>query len=86
MTESNARPQSVLLWVEMVRARTHSWGFTRGDAGYVEPADPATLDPAEYRYVRPDLATVPAYYNRIRAGRDPAEPDDLDTLRRRAGQ
>ena len=87
MTESNTKPQSILLRVEMVRARMHSWGLTSGDAGYIDPADPANLDPANSRYVRADLATVPAYYDRIRAeAQTPAEPDDLDALRRRTGQ
>ena len=67
MTESNTELQSILLRVEMVRARMQSWGLTSGDAGYIDPADPATLDPADPRYVRADLATVPAYYARIRA-------------------
>ena len=87
MTESNTKSQSILLRVEMVRARMHSWGLTSGDAGYIDPADPATLDPADSRYVRADLATVPAYYDRIRANAEtPAEPDDLDALRRRTGE
>ena len=67
MTESNTKLQGILLRVEMVRARMHSWGLTSGDAGYIDPADPANLDPADSRYVRADLATVPAYYERIRA-------------------
>jgi hypothetical protein len=46
MTESNTKPQGILLRVEMVRARMHSWGLTSGDAGYIDPADPANLDPA----------------------------------------
>jgi hypothetical protein len=70
MTESNTRPQSILLRVEMVRARMHSWGLTSGDAGYVDPADPATLDPADSRYVRADPSSVSAYYDRIRAEAD----------------
>jgi hypothetical protein len=37
--------------------------------------------------VRADLATVPAYYGRIRAEAETsAEPDDLDAQRPRAGQ
>ena len=87
MTDSNTKPQSILLRVEMVQARMQSWGLTSSEAGYIDPADPATLDPAHSRYVRADLATAPAYYDRIRAEAEtPAEPDDLDTLRRRAGQ
>ena len=87
MTESNTKPQSILLRVEMVQARMQSWGLTSSDAGYIDPADPANLDPDDSRYVRADLATVPAYYARIRAEAEtPAEPDDVDTLRRRAGQ
>ena len=39
----------------------HSWGLTSGDAGYIDPADPATLDPADSRYMRADLPAVPAY-------------------------
>ena len=71
----------------MVLARMHSWGLTSGDPGYIDSADPANLDPADSRYVRADLATVPAYYDRIRAeAKTPAGPDDIDTLRRRAGQ
>jgi hypothetical protein len=70
MTESNTKPQSILLRVEMVRARMHSWGLTSGDAGYIDPADPATLDPADSSYVRADLASVSAYYDRIRAEAD----------------
>ncbi len=31
-------------------------GLTSGDAGYIDPADPANLDPANSRYVRADLA------------------------------
>jgi hypothetical protein len=71
----------------MVRARMQSCGLTSGDAGYIDPADPAAIDPTDLRYVRADLAAVPAYYDRIRAEAEtPAEPDDLDALRRRAGQ
>ena len=87
MTESNTKSQSILLRVEMVRARMHSWGLTSGDAGYIDPADPATLDPADSRYVRADLATVLAYYDRFRVeAQTPAEPDDVDAQRRRAGK
>jgi hypothetical protein len=87
MAESNTKPQSILLRVEMVRARMRSWGLTSGDAGYIDPADQATLDAAEPRYVRADLAAVPAYYDRIRAEAEtPAEPADLGTLRRLAGK
>jgi hypothetical protein len=87
MTESNTKPQSILLRVKMVRARMQSWGLTSGDAGHIDSADPANLDPADSRYVRADLATVPAYYGRIRAEAETqAEPDDVDALRRRAGQ
>ena len=87
MTESNTKPQGILLRVEMVLARMHSWGLTSGDAGYIDPADPANLNPADSRFVRADLATVPAYYERIRAEAETqAEPDDVDALRRRAGQ
>jgi hypothetical protein len=40
----------------------HSWGPTSGDAGYIDdPADPATLDPADSRYMRADHPAVPAY-------------------------
>jgi hypothetical protein len=45
----------------MVQARMQSWGLTSSDTGYIAPADPTTLDPADSRYVRADLATVPAY-------------------------
>ena len=78
MTESNTMPQGILLRVEMVRARMQSWGLTSG-AGYIDPADPATIDPADSRYVRANLTAVPAYYDRIRAEAETsAEPDDLE--------
>ena len=87
MTESNTKPQSILLRVEKVRARMQSWDVSSGDAGYIGPADPATIDPTDSRYVRADLAEVPAYYDRIRAeAQTSTEPDDLDALRRRASQ
>ena len=44
-----------------------SWGLSSGDPGYIDPADPGALNPADSRYVRSDLAPVPAYYDRIRA-------------------
>ena len=65
----------------------HSWSLTAGDADYIDSADPATLDPADSRYVPGDLSCVPAYYDRIRAEAEtPAERDDLDALRRWASQ
>jgi hypothetical protein len=51
VTESNTKPQSILLRIEMVRARMHGWGLSSGDAGYIDPADPATLDHSDSRYV-----------------------------------
>ena len=61
--------------------------LTSGDAGYIDPADPAAIDPADSRYVRAELAAVPAYYDRIRAEAETsAEPDDLAALRRRTGR
>ena len=35
------------------RARMQSWGLSSGDAGYIDPADPGALNPADSRYVRP---------------------------------
>lgn len=86
MTNQPASP-GILLRVELVRSRMHSWGLTPSDPGYIDPADPANLDPADRRSIRADHPALPAYYDRIRAeGQAPiGEPDDVDELRRRAG-
>ena len=75
----------VLRRVEYIRARMHSWSLTVGDPGHIDVDDPANLDPERPLYVRQDHPALPGYYARISAeGEEPAAPDNLDDLRRRA--
>ena len=64
-----------------------SWGLTSGDAGYIDSANPATLDPADSATCGPTLLLCrPTTNGFALRPKTPAEPDDVDTLRRRAGQ
>ncbi|HWI00903.1 MAG TPA: hypothetical protein VNT27_11280, partial [Propionibacteriaceae bacterium] len=49
----NKQPQSSLLRVEMVRARMHGWDLVSGDPGYIDPSDPAVLEPASSQWTSP---------------------------------
>ncbi len=78
--------RGILRRVEYVRARMRSWRLTPADVGYIDVDDQASLDPEYSLYVREDHPALAGYYARIAAeGQEPAEPDDLDELRRRAG-
>ena len=76
----------ILRRLEFIRARMHAWNLTTGDPGHIDVADPTNFEPDHPMYIRQDHPALAGYYARIRAeGREPAEPDDLDELRHRAG-
>lgn len=76
----------ILRRVEYVQARMRLWDLTTGDACHLDVDDPTNLDPEHPQYVRADHPALPGYYARITAeAAEPAEPDDLEALRRRAG-
>jgi hypothetical protein len=88
MSELPDTRSGILLRVEWVRARMHTWRANSGDPGYIDLDDPNVYDAADRRYLDPSQPSVRAYLERIRAeGADtsPGEPDDIDELRRRAG-
>lgn len=92
MTDSEARliddltEHGILRRVEYVRARMSSWNLTAGDPGHIDANALADRDPDHPLYVRGDHPDLAGYYARISAeGHEPAQPDDLAELRRRAG-
>lgn len=77
--------RGILRRLECIRARMHAWSLTLGDPGHIDVTEPSNLDPEHPLYIRDDHPDLPGYYDRIIAeGHEPAEPDDVDRLRRRA--
>ncbi len=91
MTEAETRlldelaEHGLLRRIEYVRAMMRGWGLSTGDPGHIDIQDAANLDPEHPLYVRTDHPALADYYARIIAeAMEPADPDDLDELRRRA--